>query len=78
VVKIRIVVEILTVGGMHLRLYSFLEETHQAITIGQEDGGRIASSQNQDFGTIFYSPVSKIQHNDGPRVRLDQWPSSTL
>jgi hypothetical protein len=50
---------------MHLRApLSFLEETHESITIGQEEGGRIASSQNQDFGTIFYSPVSKIQHNE--------------
>jgi hypothetical protein len=37
----------------------------EAITIGQEEGGRPASSRNQILGTIVYSRVSKIQHNDG-------------
>ena len=39
----------------------------EGITIGQEKGGRPASSRNQILGTIVYSCVSKIQHNDRQR-----------
>ena len=39
-------------GGIHLRLDLRLKIGQEAITIGQEEGGRPASSRNQILGTI--------------------------
>src|SRR5260370_41134477 len=64
------IIERWTFGGIHWPLDPARLIPQGATTIGQEEGGRPASSRNQILGTIVYSRASKIQHNDSQRAGL--------